>query len=64
MVPKEVKYIAIGYALWSVGIFIWQRTQGLVFIGGLSIPGVLDPLGMVLGYPNAVQVTIGDPVEQ
>jgi hypothetical protein len=61
---KHVRYALIGAAVWSAGVFIWQRTQGLIFIGGKTIPGFLDPLGMVLGYPNAVQVTIGDPIEQ
>jgi hypothetical protein len=50
--------------VWSVGVFVWQRTQGVLTPGGKTLPGFLDPLGMVFGYPNAVQVTIGDPIEQ
>jgi hypothetical protein len=61
---KNLRYALIGAAAWSVGVFVWQRTQGIIFIGGQTLPGFLDPLGMVFGYPNAVQVTIGDPIEQ
>jgi hypothetical protein len=61
---KQLKYVLIGAAVWSVGVFVWQRKQGVLTPGGKTLPGFLDPLGMVFGYPNAVQVTIGDPIEQ
>jgi hypothetical protein len=61
---KQLKWVLVGGAVWSVGVFAWQRTQGIITIGGQTLPGFLDPLGMIFGYPNAVQVTIGDPIEQ
>ena len=61
---STVEKIAIGAGVWSVGIYAYQSTFGVIVSNGQTvIPGFLDPLGMILGYPGQVTVQIGEPTE-
>jgi hypothetical protein len=44
-------------------VYLYQRAAGVIIVKGKTvIPGWLDPLGMLLGYPHALTVTVGDPI--
>lgn len=61
---KTTRNILIGAAVWSAGIYLYQRTMGVIVVNGQTlIPGFLDPIGSLLGYPNQVTVSIGTPIE-
>lgn len=59
---KTTKNVLMGAAAWCVGIYAYQRAAGVIIVNGqTAIPGFLDPLGMLLGYPNQVQAIVGEP---
>jgi hypothetical protein len=62
---KTLKTVLIGAAAWSVGIYAYQRVFGVIVANGQTlIPGFLDPLGMLLGYPDQVTVSVGRTIDQ
>ena len=54
------KNVLIGAGVWAVGIYLYQRSFGVIVAsnGQTLIPGFLDPLGMLIGYPGQVDVGI------
>jgi hypothetical protein len=59
-VDKTVRNVLIGAAVWSAGIYLYQRINGVIVVNGQAlIPGFLDPIGLLLGYPNQVTVSVG-----
>jgi hypothetical protein len=61
---RTTRNVLIAAGAWCAGIYLYQRAFGVIVVNGQTlIPGILDPLGMMLGYPNQLTVSVGAPID-